>query len=285
MSYTLFQATLDLARILMDVYDGTATGGTTTTVADTALWQSAGWFSDDPRGTLWLHLTTKASKVITGHSGTTITFTPAQSGVVAAADKYSAAPGIYPKYLLIQAINAALVELGQMPYQKSVTPTAGKQSYISTDDAVFAEEIIGVELANAAATPYDYMPHYRWHQGYTGTTPTWTFFFDIGTEPQTTYPMNIYYKMLHPSVSADADIIHPAIHPNRLKWEAAVFALRWRYERTKQDDPSQIALLNEGKERVAALAAETLPQAQANAQTMRSAYPIDRKESPHHAKW
>lgn len=271
MAHTLFQATLDLARILMDVYESTATGGSTSTVVDSSIFQPSNHFSDDPKGTLWLKLATVASKVITGHTTTTLTFSPAQAGAVVAGDRYAAAPGHYPKYALIQAINAALAEMGKLPYQAQITPTAEKETYTVSDNAVFAEEIIGVQIGNASTSPYAWMPHYRWRQEYTGTGPAMALIFDEGSEPQNTYPMLIYYRTIHPEVKLDSDVIHPSVHPDRLKWEAAVHALRWKYQRTKQDDPAQVALLNE---------------AQDKAVTMRLAFPIIRQEAtPRHARW
>lgn len=283
MAYTLFYATLDLARILMDVFESTATGGSTTTIVDTLMYQTAGWFSDAPYGTAWLKLTTPASKIITGHTAGTITFTPAQSGAVAANDRYAAAPGIYPKAVLIQCINAALREMGKLPYQKDVTAVAAQESYTSSDDVAFGNEVYAVEFANSSSAPYHWTPHYRWTQKYVGSTLTLV--FDEDTELQAAYKMRITYGSLHPEVWLDADVIHDLVAPDRLKWEAAVHALRWRYQRTKQDDPAQIALLNEAKEKVGAVAAETLPQAEAMRNAMRQAYPIERAKTGRHARW
>lgn len=296
---TLFEATLELARILTDVVESAATGGSTTTVVDTYLHQRAGWFSEAPFGTLWLKLATPASKVITGHAGNTLTFSPAQAGAVVANDRYAAAPGVYPKRALIQSINAALNEIGRVPYEKNVTPVAGQTAYTSTDDAAFKEEVIGVELSHAAAAPYYWTPHNRWHQNLT-SAGVYTLYFDEGTEPANTHPMKIMYLAPHTEVKADADIVHAAIHPDRLKWQAAVHALRWRYQRTKQDDPSAIALLNEGKERVAAVAGEQLAEARASianeaqqelqhaqqmADKMAELYPVIRRTSVRYSRW
>lgn len=270
MAHTLFQATLDLARTIMNVWESTATGGSTSTVVDSSIFQASNYFSDDGKGTLWLKLSTVASKVITGHTTTTLTFTPAQAGAVAAGNLYAAAPGTYPKWVLIQAINAAITEIGLLPYQKQVTAVADQESYTSSHDAVFAEHIIGVEIANDSAAPYSWTHHGRWRQEITGSTPTLTLIFDEGAIPANAYPMQIHYLAAHPEVKLDSDIIHPAIMPERLRWEAAVHALRWRYQAVKQDDPTHIALLNEAQQNVAAL---------------RYRYPTNKTRSTRYTRW
>lgn len=270
MSYTLFQATLDLARTLMNVWESAATGGSTTTVVDSSIFQPSNYFSDDGHGTLWLKLATAASKVITGHTTTTLTFTPAQAGAVAAGNLYAAAPGTFPKWVLIQAINAAITEIGLLPYQKQVTAVADQESYTSSDDVVFAEHIIGVELANNSAAPYSWTQHGRWRQEITGSPPALTLIFDESAIPANAYPMQIHYLAAHAEIKADSDTIHTAIAPERLRWEAAVHALRWRYQAVKQDDPTHIALLNEAQQQVA---------------IMRLKYPTTKTRSPRYTRW
>jgi len=302
MAYTLFDATLDLSRILQDTFESTSTtNGTTTTLVDTGIYHETGFFSQDPRGTLWLKLATKASKIVTGHTTTTLTFTPAQSALVASGTSYAVAPGIYPKYALVQAINAALVEIGKIPYEGTEPAVANKESYTVTDNALFDEEIIGVEVASSLTAPYLWKPHYRWRQTVgTATSGARTFTFDEGSVPDGAYTMRFFYLLEHPAVSADSDVISSHIHPNLLKWTAAVHALRWRYIRSVQVDTSVVNLLNEGKETVGQLAAagageakkavgdlaaQKVQEAIAMAQNAAAAYPIIRQHSPRHSRW
>lgn len=285
MTYTLFQATLDLARRLGDVFESSATSGTTQTVVDSMLFQAAGWFADYPRGSLWLMITTKATKVITTHSGSTITFTPGQGSAVLAGDKYAAAPGAYPLYALKQAINMALRDIGKIPAEKQVTAVAAQETYTSADDTVFDEDIIGVEVANNASAPYYWTPHGRWHQ--VPSTPR-SLVFDEGSAPANAYKMRILYLADHSELSADSDQISSDIHPNRLLAHAAVHALRWRLERTKMDDPTVPQLLNEAKEQVAgfvAMVQQQLAQAQVDQAQMAAQYPVRRTYRPRMARW
>lgn len=239
---TLFDATLYLARLATDVFEGTATGGDTNTLLDTANTKTATYYDD---GTLWLKLTTTVSKKITSHTPAgTIDFTPAQTGSIAAGNGYAAAP--MPRYVLIQAINRALQEYGKFPYQATKTAVADQQDYDSDDDAtIFTKEIVSVEVATSTTSPYYFQPHYRWEQLYIGSKLTLR--FDEDTQPDGAYTMRITYLDHHPELDTDDDTIHPMIDLERLNWLAAVHVHRWNFERKHMDDPSVTPLLNEAQ--------------------------------------
>ena len=297
MAYVFFDATLDLARTLGDVFESTATGGTTETLVDTKIFQTSGFWSDDPRGTLWLKLSTKASKQVTSHSTTTVTFSPAQGSVVAANDSYAIAPGIYPKYALEQAVKMGLKEIGRIPHETTHAAVANQESYTSDDNAVYDKEITGIEVANAASASFNWTPHYRWHQV---PSTSRKLVYDEGTAPSSTNPVRVYYLDEHTEPTADTSVISTYINPERLRWAAAIHALRWRIQRTKQDDPAVPALLSEAKEMVAGMAATSIEEARtrvaemaalqlAEAETMyakmSALYPIARQQVPRHARW
>jgi len=246
MAYTVFEATLDLARALMDVFEGTATGGSLTTVVDSNNVKPAGWFSDGDGGTLWLKLTTVVTKRISGHTPAgTITFTPAQAGAVVAGNRYAAAPGIFPRYVLLQALESALREYGALEFVELVTATADKEEYTSSDNAIFANEIIDIEIADELTDPYEWIRHQRWEQIW--QTGKLTLIFDDYTCPDEARQMKIHYLAEHPELTSDTQEINPQVNPERLIAMARVHAYRWQYERVKQDDPSISALLNEAK--------------------------------------
>jgi hypothetical protein len=257
---TLFDSLLELARLVTDVYEGTATGGDTNTLLDTANTKTATYYDD---GCLWLKLTTKVSKKITTHAVGSIDFTPAQVGAIAAGNGYAAAP--MPRYVLIQALNRALQDIGPFPYQGTDTAVADQQDYDSDDDTIYTREIIGVEIATSTSSPYYYQPHYRWDQLYVGSKLTLR--FDEDTQPDDVYPMRITYLDTHPELDTDDDTIHPQIDLQRLLWEAAIHVHRWDFERKHLDDPSVTPLLNE---------------AQAKAQELRRPKP---RRTPRLAKW
>jgi hypothetical protein len=235
---TLWDASLDLARVLTQVWNSTATGGTTTTVVDTAIDEPSNYFGTSTRnGTLWLDLTTDVTKVITGHTTTTLTFSPAQAtptpGAVVAGNVYYAAPADFPRFVLFQSINAALQEIGRMPTVAEVTATIDQQEYDSDDNAIFENEIIKIELANDDSAPYNWTPHYNWKQV---ELTKRALVFAEGYVPDEANTMRITYLADHATLSTDAGVVNRIVNPNRLKWQAAVHALRWKIAHTKGDE-------------------------------------------------
>lgn len=238
---TLWDATLALARILMQVRQGLATGGSTTTVVDTALDEPSNYFGTTYRpGTLWLDLATNVSKTITGYTfgaSPTITFTPAQAtpapGAVVANDVYYAAPPDFPRYVLIQAINQALQELGPFPTVAEITAVADQQEYDSDDNAIFEEEIVSIELATSSAAPYDWMKIENWDQH---ELTKRTLVFDEGHEPDVAYTMRVTYLAAHAELSSDSGVVNRLVNPDLLKWQAACYAYQWKITHTKGDE-------------------------------------------------
>ena len=164
MTYTLFNAALDLARRVGRVWSSTATGGTVATVVDTKMVHPAGYFAvaADFMGVLFLDLTVPAIAEISDHVLNTITFTPAQAADIVAGDKYHATPPYYMKHELIQAINQALNELGYYPNYTELTPTVDQDVYTETDNALFGKPVINVERAAQTAEPYGWYAHTQW---------------------------------------------------------------------------------------------------------------------------
>jgi hypothetical protein len=286
MSYTYFEAQVDLARVLMDVWEGVATGGTTTTVIDTVLNYPDGYFSDNPRGTLFLDLATDAVAVITGHSSQTITFAPAQAGAVAANDIYYAAPGVFPKHIIEQSVKMGLKRIGKIPFAKDVAAVVDQQEWDSDDDTVFTQDIVGVEFAANAAAPFNFTPHYRWNQYMLSSKKTLV--FNEGALPTTTNNMRIFYLDDHEPLTSLDDEISSFVNPDRLTWTAAIHALRWRIQRIKQvaDTSEQDgALMTEAKANLLSVSQEQLAEAEQQAVTLAQLFPIDRQKTPHHARW
>jgi hypothetical protein len=232
--FTLWDATLDLAQILMQVYQGTATGGTTATVVDTSIDEPSNYFGTTNRnGTLWLDLATNASKAITGHTTTTLTFTPAQTNVVAANDVYYAAPPDFPRSILIQSVNQALMEMGPYPVTVEKTATIDQQEYDSDDDSVYEEHIIAIEIANDTTAPYNWTPMHNWRQE---ELTKRTLVFEQNYVPTHAFTMRITYLGNHSTLSTDAGIVNRLVKRERLKWQAAKYALLWKIQHTKGDE-------------------------------------------------
>jgi hypothetical protein len=282
---TYFEAQLALSRILQDTWESVATGGSTTTVTDTLLNYPSGYFSDQPRGTLFLDLTVKATKIITVHATTTLTFSPAQGAVIAAGNVYAAAPGIFPKHILEQSIKVALQRIGKVPKTKDVTMVVNQQEWDNTDDVIFDEEVIGVEFAGNAASPYGWTPNYNWYQVQKTIR---TLIFEDHALPPTTNLMRVFYLGDHAAMATLATGVSSYINLDRLVWTAAVHALRWRIQKIKQvsDGSTEISqLMTEARENLVSQSQEQLVEAEQKMLKTANLYPIVRQHTPHHPRW
>lgn len=231
MSYTLFTATLALARLLAEVADGTATGGTTATLLDTTRTEPDSYFTG---GVIWFRSGNNINKsaAITGWTNSTGTFAFAtQSGACAAGNLYSACPTDYSRDALINAINQALRVIGGIPQQNSALTTVDQQLEYTLPDGVY--NVLRVEIAINTTAPIHYTTHYRWEEdsGKIRFTP--------GMEPEgNDYTIRLTYLPRPTEQSEDDDTIDDLIPLELLVKTAAVEALKWRYMRTGGQDES-----------------------------------------------
>lgn len=243
---TLYDATLGVARLVGQVREALATGGSTSTLVDSAIFQGAGFYSrSGAYGTLWLH-GERTFHTITSHAvNTTLSFVPSAAQAVGAGDYYSAAVPDFPLEQLVTAINIALQGMGRMTWEKLVTAVADQESYDSTDDAVFSELVTDIWLSNSDAEPYYWTPHPQWDPK--TTMGVRSLVFRQGHIPTEAWPMRVGYLAVHPQVSAADDVIHQDIHPVRLAAEAAMYALRFKVRQDKAQEDYWTALFNEAQ--------------------------------------
>jgi len=122
MSFTLANLTYRVARELGIVSEGTATGGSTTTIEDTNLrteaddyWNSGSiWILRDSSGAIVAPLGEYERVTDFANSGGVITFA-ALTVTVASGDKYAVAKKTYPLETLIRNVNEAVQDLGIIP--------------------------------------------------------------------------------------------------------------------------------------------------------------------------
>ena len=232
---TLAEAMLGTARACGGTYQGVATGGSTTTLVDSANSEPDNYFLG---GCIWFLSGNNAGKSaqITGWDDGTHTFTFAtQSGACAAGDRYAAVSVDYPRWLLMQAVNQALQEIGEIPTNNdTVTTVAGQQEY--TLPAGVAR-VCRLEIANASAAPYDFTIHMHWKErnGKLYITPGWEM-------AETGRVMRLWYNAAHAELTADADVVNGALPLELVRWKAAEYALRHRLRHTADNKDAAAAI-------------------------------------------
>lgn len=238
---TLASAALDLARIVTSVREGVATGGNATTLADTARSEPDDYFHNGAHhGTIWFLSGNNSGKsaIITNWVQTTGTFTFVTPGAAcAAADRYAAVAHDWPRDVLWQAVNAALRTIGaELDVDVTAVTVADQEEYTLPTGVT---DIRKVEIAQETTAPYDYAVNYHWQQ------VDGKLRFDTDYAPATAgLKIRITHQPAVTELTSDTGAIGSGIHPDLLKWTAAVHLLRWALQR-KPDNGSLAQMLNE----------------------------------------
>jgi hypothetical protein len=240
---TLAQLTLNVASYLARAYRGTATGGNATTVVDAGLTEPNGYFTG---GTIWMlsGLNSGKSAAVTWDVSThTFTFST-MTLLNAAGNLYAAANLDYPRWLLIDSINRALSQIGDLPKYNTTLTTVADQEEYSIPAGIGVPYL--VEIAMYTAAPYGYYPHYNWKP------INGKIVFIPDSQPDTAgYNIRLTYQGAHAELTADTDVLDNLVHPERVKWHAILHALRWMMSKRGPDDPMTAPLYAEAVARAA----------------------------------
>lgn len=205
------------------------------TVVDTSMVEPNDWFNG---GTIWMTSGDNdgKSRVISDWNSTTYTFTfPTMTLTCDAGDTYAAADNLYSREAMLQAINEALQELGPfLATDATLTTTANTESY---DLPAGVRDVLRVEIATSTTSPYQYYTH-RWWREYNDDL-----YLDQNYLPIASRKIRVWYAAAHAEVSADTDTISNDIHPDLLRWTAAVHALHNRLGYTQGSEPQFEKLL------------------------------------------
>ena len=149
MTYTLAEATRELTRILQHWSDGTATGGSATTVVDTSRSEPADYWNG---GTIWMRSgnnSGKSAKITDwALAGTTLTF-PTMTLLNAAADLYTISDKQFPRDVLIRSINQGLRAVGNIDQENTSLVTVADQETYVLPSGVY--NVTRVEMANTSS--------------------------------------------------------------------------------------------------------------------------------------
>lgn len=212
---TLAEATLELAKIMNPVYEGTATSGSLVYIADMNMPIQQGEFDG---GTLWMTSGSSSglSGVVKSHAQNKLTLSAAMSGsVIDTGDDYAVADDTFPRYMLVQAIKNVLRMTDIPEIDTTHTATDGECTLTG--------------ISNVRRVLVDGDINYYWKE-----VDGKIIFDDEDTEGDLT----IYYLKHANTVTSDTDTIDPAVSLDYLLWSAAVYLWRWRLQQIKKDDPT-----------------------------------------------
>lgn len=244
MTYSATQ--LQLTHVLQQLYrrlNGKvtlATGGSTTTAIDTKLSDELADSNEDDvynGGTLiviedagGLNAAPEGEfSRITDYvaSTTTITCSPALTAAIASGDRILVAMTDFPLYDMIEVVNDALKNLGDIPLTNSSITTAANQTEYTLPVALKGEQLLDVEMQGITTDSNDnqYMrlPNWKVVPAAPGTAGTL-----VLPQLASGYLIRLTYAGKHPRVDAFDDYISEYFHPELV--HAAVFAhaLQWR---------------------------------------------------------
>ncbi len=219
---TLADVMLDVARLIGIVREGTATGGTTTTIVDTSLKEHSGYYED---GTLWMLSGDNigaCERVALYYPGT-ITIA-AQTNACSAGDAYAVATGEYfQKHKLKQAVLSVLQTILIPSLDESHTATDGKCTLTN--------------ISNIRRVIVDGTVNYNWRE------LSGKIYFD---DDNISGDLELWYLSEHPRIDEDEDIDN-SISRKYLSWLAVTWLWRNIIQLGHKDNPISMDMLNEAK--------------------------------------
>jgi hypothetical protein len=229
---TLFDVVLRLAREVVLVRQGTATGGTTASLTDSV---SAFPIDTFRGGTLFL-LNDIIFRAITQQNGGIFTWAAVVSDAPDAGDPYAVADNDIPLDVLVASINTAIRSMTIPAEDITLLTVASQEEYTIPANV---GEIYKVEIAANTTSPYGFVEHFRWNQ--VGGKLR----FAKSHKPATTdYVIRLTHRRVHTDITAEATAIPNDINLDYLHWSAVQIAAKYgaRVHGTdpKRDWPAKI---------------------------------------------
>lgn len=270
MSFTLSQCLVSLYGKLGERNTSRATGGSTTTIVDSALaevgadddWKDgvaivirdAGGAGAAPEG--------EFSRISGSTDGTgTFTLASTLTAAVASGDDYMVASSLYPLRDMIQCVNDGLRALGDIPLVDTTTlDTVAGQTQYTASVAWTRRPPIRIERQGRTGASTDNQPEEVENWEYrppssSGGTGLITFkdYLVAGRD------LYIYYVDAHEALSAFSDKINAVITPELAIKAALVEALTWRNNRDGGSDDAIKLELNRAMQELANAKVEWKP--------------------------
>lgn len=256
---------LNLSTILQSVYQslgelnmGLATGGSTTTVADSALantsrdnvWKEGALFimRDAAGGNA---LPEGQFQRISAYTNSTGTFTvdTAFTTAAAAGDLYGVASSFYPLRQVIQAVNESLTDLGDVDLVDTTT--------LDTVDTTteYAAAVawkrsrpyrIDIQTLTNSSTDNQWRQWHGWDYvpAAGGSTGLIIFYeYQFGSRD-----IRVWYRDKHPTLAVYSDVVNEAFDPEMVKRAALLKTIEWQVGRNQGNDDFLVQKLTNARQ-------------------------------------
>lgn len=211
-----------------DIVNGVATGGSTTTLEDSALASKyqANKFKN------WIVIIKKTSNALTpqgkwalisSYVNTGVATFPSITDAVESGDEYAFCKDIIPLYELIELMKDGLQQLEKISNWDRTLTTADQTLRYTLPIAIKGSEIRSIRLEDSTYFPFE-APNYIVENTAGGVAPTLVF----KTQPTSGYTIAINYIGLHPEITAYNSYINESIHPTLAVAACYERAMYWK---------------------------------------------------------
>lgn len=226
---TLSGLTYMVARELGIVKEGTVTGGSTTTLLDSTRTEADDYWN---KGTAWLLYDAGGLSaapqgefaVITDYALSGGTFSTTWTVAPAAGDRYAVAKKRYPRADLIQAVNRAIQDLGDIPVVDTTTITTADNQTEYTLPVAANNDLREVWLQtndDANDNRWFKIHNYKIQHAAAGTGHT----LILPLQYASGYDVKLVYVAPHSMLNIYSDKLSESIHENLIVYSAASKAL------------------------------------------------------------
>ena len=241
MTYTLANLTYELAVEMGIVSEGTASGGSATTIDDTTFLTQADDFWNG--GTAWITYDAGGASALpegqysvvtdfdNGNSRATINAITA----VASSDRYAIATAQYPLHVLIQSINRALRNINIEVTDTTTIDTAAAQTeYTLPDVAAIDLREVWVETSTTNSDDNRWKEIRNWIIQKTATSTEEELI--LPTQLLASRDIKLVYMAPHGKLNLYGDELDDSVHMERVIFRAAWYMMNRQIQRTRSTD-------------------------------------------------
>lgn len=224
---TLIEAALRVAkRVNSEVYYGTATGGSTTTLVDSLNAEQAGFYDN---GIMWLLTGSNPGEWvdILSFGNGTFTFKSAVSPTIAAGDKYAVMPDDWARKDLRSAINEACKNVSKIYTSDATLVVVANQEEYTLPTGV--SDVRRVEVAENPTSPYGYLVNAGWRE----RSGKLEFYGNYIPDQAAGNKIRVWYAAEHPDLD-DTTTLYWDI--DDIQWSAVLYMLQQNYIKKGNDD-------------------------------------------------